>query len=55
MTGWRQDGALRDRAGHDLNYVVISGVLWSIGYSGSPPPPLQNIIADLVGGSIYIL
>ena len=55
MTGWGQDGPLRDRAGHDLNYMAISGALWSIGPAGSPPPPPQNIIADLAGGGMMLL
>lgn len=55
MTGWGQDGPLRDRAGHDLNYMAISGALWSIGPEGSPPPPPQNIIADLAGGGMMLL
>ncbi|ASM73911.1 MULTISPECIES: CaiB/BaiF CoA transferase family protein [Roseobacteraceae] len=55
MTGWGQDGPLRDRAGHDLNYMAISGALWSIGPAGAPPPPPQNIIADLAGGGMMLL
>src|SRR6056297_1576488 len=52
MTGWGQDGPLRDRAGHDLNYMAISGALWAIGPDGVPPPPPQNIVADLAGGGM---
>ncbi|MBM1815539.1 CaiB/BaiF CoA transferase family protein [Pseudosulfitobacter pseudonitzschiae] len=55
MTGWGQDGPLRDRAGHDLNYMAISGALWSIGPADAPPPPPQNIIADLAGGGMMLL
>lgn len=55
MTGWGQNGPLKDRAGHDLNYMAISGALWSIGPAGSPPPPPQNIIADLAGGGMMLL
>ena len=55
MTGWGQNGLLKDRAGHDLNYMAISGALWSIGPEGSPPPPPQNIIADLAGGGMMLL
>jgi|TARA_B110000908_G_scaffold172170_1_gene238127 alpha-methylacyl-CoA racemase len=55
MTGWGQDGPLKDRAGHDLNYMAISGALWSIGPAGTPPPPPQNIIADLAGGGMMLL
>jgi alpha-methylacyl-CoA racemase len=55
MTGWGQDGPLKDRAGHDLNYMAISGALWSIGPADRPPPPPQNIIADLAGGGMMLL
>lgn len=55
MTGWGQDGPLRDRAGHDLNYMAITGTLWSIGPAGTPPPPPQNIIADLAGGGMMLV
>ncbi len=55
MTGWGQDGPLKDRAGHDLNYMAISGALWSIGPPDTPPPPPQNIIADLAGGGMMLL
>ncbi|WP_390915421.1 CoA transferase [Pseudosulfitobacter sp. SM2401] len=55
MTGWGQDGPLSQRAGHDLNYMAISGALWSIGPADAPPPPPQNIIADLAGGGMMLL
>lgn len=55
MTGWGQTGPLKDRAGHDLNYMAISGALWSIGPADTPPPPPQNIIADLAGGGMMLL
>lgn len=55
MTGWGQSGPLKDRAGHDLNYMAISGALWSIGPAGMPPPPPQNIIADLAGGGMMLV
>ncbi len=55
MTGWGQQGPLKDRAGHDLTYMAISGTLWSIGPEGSPPPPPQNIVADLAGGGMMLL
>lgn len=55
MTGWGQDGPLKDRAGHDLNYMAISGALWVIGPAGTPPPPPQNIIADLAGGGMMMV
>ncbi len=55
MTGWGQDGPLKDRAGHDLTYMAISGTLWSIGPAGTPPPPPQNIVADLAGGGMMLV
>ncbi|MCE8008165.1 CaiB/BaiF CoA-transferase family protein [Aestuariivita sp.] len=55
MTGWGQDGPLSDRAGHDLNYMAISGALWAIGPAESPPPPPQNIVADLAAGGMMLV
>lgn len=55
MTGWGQEGPLKDRAGHDLNYMAISGALWAIGPADAPPPPPQNIVADLAGGGMMLV
>lgn len=55
MTGWGQDGPLSDRAGHDINYMAISGALWAIGPADAPPPPPQNIVADLAGGGMMLV
>lgn len=55
MTGWGQDGPLKDRAGHDINYMAISGALWAIGPDDAPPPPPQNIVADLAGGGMMLV
>ncbi|TNF64030.1 MAG: CoA transferase [Rhodobacteraceae bacterium] len=55
MTGWGQDGPLRDRAGHDIDYMAISGALWAIGPADAPPPPPQNIVADLAGGGMMMV
>ncbi len=55
MTGWGQDGPLKDRAGHDINYMAISGALWAIGSADAPPPPPQNIVADLAGGGMMLV
>ena len=55
MTGWGQTGPLRDRAGHDLNYMAITGALWSIGPPDTPPPPPLNIVADLAGGGMLMV
>jgi alpha-methylacyl-CoA racemase len=55
MTGWGQEGPLKDRAGHDINYMAISGALWAIGPADAPPPPPQNIVADLAGGGMMLV
>lgn len=53
MTGWGQEGPLADRAGHDINYIALSGVLHAIGRE-RPVPPL-NLIADYGGGGAFLL
>ncbi len=53
MTGWGQDGALASRAGHDLNYLALSGVLSTIGTEERPIPPL-NLVADFGGGGMLL-
>ncbi len=53
MTGWGQDGPWAERAGHDLNYLSVTGMLGAIG-GGRPVVPL-NLIADLGGGSMFLL
>jgi crotonobetainyl-CoA:carnitine CoA-transferase CaiB-like acyl-CoA transferase len=50
LTGFGQDGPLRDRAGHDLNYLALAGVLGLSGPPGGPPAPCGIQIADLTGG-----
>jgi alpha-methylacyl-CoA racemase len=55
MTGWGQDGPLAARAGHDINYVALSGLLHAIGPAdGGPVPPL-NLVGDFGGGSMFLL
>lgn len=54
MTGWGQDGPLADKAGHDLNYLALSGVLAAIGPEGEPPVPPLNLIADFGGGGMML-
>lgn len=54
MTGWGQDGPLAQAAGHDLNYIAISGALDAIGPAGSPPAIPLNLVGDLGGGSLYL-
>ena len=53
MTGWGQDGPLAHAAGHDLNYIAITGALDSIGARGELPIPPQNLVGDFGGGSMY--
>lgn len=53
MTGWGQDGPLAKAAGHDLNYIAITGALDAIGKRGELPVPPQNLIGDFGGGSMY--
>ncbi|QZD88745.1 CoA transferase [Qipengyuania aurantiaca] len=53
MTGWGQDGPLAQAAGHDLNYIAITGALDSIGAKGALPIPPQNLVGDFGGGSMY--
>jgi alpha-methylacyl-CoA racemase len=52
MTGWGQDGPLAKSAGHDLNYIAISGALAAIGTKEAPVPPL-NLVGDF-GGALYL-
>ena len=55
MTGWGQHGPLAQAAGHDLNYIALTGALHAIGpRDGAPVPPL-NLIGDYGGGSLYLL
>jgi alpha-methylacyl-CoA racemase len=53
MTGWGQTGPLAQRAGHDINYIAISGALHSIGLNDKPVPPL-NLVGDFGGGALYL-
>jgi len=53
MTGWGQSGPLAQSAGHDLNYIALSGALHAIGSSGKPTVPL-NLIGDFGGGALYL-
>jgi alpha-methylacyl-CoA racemase len=54
MTGWGQDGPLAQRAGHDINYLGLTGALHALGPADRPVPPL-NIGADFGGGSMFLL
>jgi len=53
MTGWGQTGPLAHSAGHDINYIAISGALHAIGTSARPVVPL-NLIGDYGGGALYL-
>ena len=54
MTGWGQDGPLAPRAGHDINYIALSGVLHAIGRAGQPPVPPLNLVGDFGGGGMLL-
>jgi alpha-methylacyl-CoA racemase len=53
MTGWGQDGPLSAAAGHDINYIAITGALSAVGRAGEPAVPPQNLVGDFGGGSMY--
>ena len=55
MTGWGQTGPLAHTAGHDLNYLSITGALHAIGRDGQPPIPPLNLVADYGGGAMFLL
>jgi len=55
MTGWGQDGPLAPRAGHDLNYISITGALHAMGRAGEPPAPPLNLVGDFGGGSMFLV
>ncbi|MEX3958924.1 CaiB/BaiF CoA transferase family protein [Trinickia sp. EG282A] len=54
ITGWGQDGPLSEYAGHDLNYIAITGVLNAIGRRDQPASIPLNLIGDYAGGSLYL-
>jgi len=54
MTGWGQDGTLAPRAGHDINYIALSGVLNAFGRRGEAPVPPLNLIGDFGGGGMLL-
>jgi len=55
MTGWGQTGPLAQRAGHDINYISMNGVLHSIGTRNGPPVPPINLIGDYGGGAMFLI
>ena len=54
MTGWGQEGPLAHAAGHDINYIALSGVLHSIGRAGERPVPPVNYLGDFGGGAMML-
>lgn len=54
MTGWGQSGPLAQAAGHDINYISITGALAAIGPKDKPVPPL-NLVGDFGGGALYLI
>src|SRR5215467_8866928 len=54
MTGWGQEGPLAQAAGHDINYISITGALAAIGPKEKPVPPL-NLVGDFGGGALYVV
>lgn len=54
MTGWGQDGPLAEAAGHDINYIALSGALAAIGRAGGPPVPPLNLVGDFGGGALFL-
>ena len=54
MTGWGQDGPLAKAAGHDINYIALTGALHSIGRPGGPPSVPLNLVGDFGGGGLYL-
>ena len=54
MTGWGQEGPLAQAAGHDINYISLTGALAAIGPAERPVPPL-NLVGDFGGGALYLV
>jgi alpha-methylacyl-CoA racemase len=54
MTGWGQEGPLAARAGHDIDYIALSGVLHAIGRAGETPVPPLNLVGDFGGGGMLL-
>lgn len=54
MTGWGQSGPLAHTAGHDLNYIALSGALWYAGQPGEAPMTPPSVLGDVGGGALYL-
>ncbi|QIQ01640.1 CaiB/BaiF CoA transferase family protein [Streptomyces liangshanensis] len=55
MTGWGQDGPLAQSAGHDIDYIALSGALSMIGEADEPPALPANLLGDYAGGALYLV
>ncbi len=54
MTGWGQTGPWSSMAGHDIDYIALTGALHTMGRKGEPPPPPLNLVGDFGGGALYL-
>ena len=54
MTGWGQEGPMAQAAGHDINYIALSGALHAMGRPGQKPVPPLNLVGDLGGGGMFL-
>ena len=55
ITGWGQDGPYAKKAGHDINYLAVTGALNAIGYKNSEPIPPLNLLGDYAGGTMFLI
>lgn len=55
MTGWGQEGPLARTAGHDMNYIGVSGALWYASLPGEPPMAPPTLVGDVGGGALYLV
>lgn len=55
MTGWGQEGPLANAAGHDINYISITGALFATGRAGERPVPPLNLVGDMGGGGMLLV
>ena len=54
VTGWGQTGPLAKTAGHDLNFIALTGALHAVGRAEHPPTPPLNLVGDFGGGALYL-
>jgi len=55
MTGWGQQGPLAHAAGHDINYIALTGALWATGRADEAPTTALNLVGDYAGGSLFLV